>query len=253
MVVSHLRMKHSAGQGITEYLVIVFLVAVVVLVSVRVFGKSVNCQFRNATSSMDGSNVDGCNSSASPAEPEVAAKPINFVPPAQASFAPPQVAAQQVAPPPPPPALAIPPAASTVEPTPPLAPPAPPPAPPPPAPSESPTATPVDVLPPATPPTETPSPTPEPTPTIPTECYQNYTSGTCSWYYYNGGYGCGNFRTTDYSVTCAPLHAVRTDVVANGGFRLFCNQFRSEGVCNAAVPTSYSVAIAPSSCIGRCN
>ncbi len=41
------------GQGLTEFIVIVLLVAVVVLVSVRIFGHSIRCQFSNTSRQID--------------------------------------------------------------------------------------------------------------------------------------------------------------------------------------------------------
>ena len=44
---------NERGQGMAEYIIIVILVAIIVLVGVRLFGKSVINQFNNATSEVD--------------------------------------------------------------------------------------------------------------------------------------------------------------------------------------------------------
>jgi Flp pilus assembly pilin Flp len=43
------RKSTEAGQGMAEYIIIVILVAIIVLVGVKLFGKSVINQFNNAT------------------------------------------------------------------------------------------------------------------------------------------------------------------------------------------------------------
>lgn len=48
--VSH---KDERGQGMAEYIIIVILVAIIVLVAIRLFGKSVFNQFGNATQQID--------------------------------------------------------------------------------------------------------------------------------------------------------------------------------------------------------
>ena len=45
--------KHEAGQGMAEYIIIVILVAIIVLVGIRLFGKSIINQFNNATGQID--------------------------------------------------------------------------------------------------------------------------------------------------------------------------------------------------------
>ena len=45
--------KRERGQGMAEYIIIVILVAIIVLVGVRLFGKSVINQFNNATGEID--------------------------------------------------------------------------------------------------------------------------------------------------------------------------------------------------------
>jgi pilus assembly protein Flp/PilA len=45
--------KDERGQGLAEYIIIVILVAIIVLVAVRLFGKSVFNQFGNATQQID--------------------------------------------------------------------------------------------------------------------------------------------------------------------------------------------------------
>ena len=45
--------KDERGQGLAEYIIIVILVAIIVLVAVRIFGKSVFNQFGNATQQID--------------------------------------------------------------------------------------------------------------------------------------------------------------------------------------------------------
>ncbi len=45
--------KSERGQGMAEYIIIVILVAIIVLVAIRLFGKSVFNQFQNATEEVD--------------------------------------------------------------------------------------------------------------------------------------------------------------------------------------------------------
>ena len=45
--------RSENGQGLAEYIIIVILVAIIVLVAVRLFGKSVLNQFGNATQQID--------------------------------------------------------------------------------------------------------------------------------------------------------------------------------------------------------
>ncbi|MFN8390298.1 MAG: hypothetical protein U0136_08420 [Bdellovibrionota bacterium] len=45
--------NNERGQGLAEYIIIVILVAIIVLVAVRLFGKSVFNQFGNATQQID--------------------------------------------------------------------------------------------------------------------------------------------------------------------------------------------------------
>ena len=45
--------RNERGQGLAEYIIIVILVAIIVLVAVRLFGKSVFNQFSNATQQVD--------------------------------------------------------------------------------------------------------------------------------------------------------------------------------------------------------
>lgn len=45
--------QDERGQGLAEYIIIVILVAIIVLVAVRFFGKSVYNQFENATNEID--------------------------------------------------------------------------------------------------------------------------------------------------------------------------------------------------------
>jgi Flp pilus assembly pilin Flp len=45
--------KSESGQGMAEYIIIVILVAIIVLVAIRLFGKSVFNQFENATSEVE--------------------------------------------------------------------------------------------------------------------------------------------------------------------------------------------------------
>ncbi len=142
----------ASGQGLTEFIVIVVLVALIVLVSVRIFGRSVSCQFTDASNKIDSVGEAGSNC---PAQAVVDDEPEPPLPPPPLPPAPP-------APPPPPPPTAAPP---------PPEPPAPPPAPPaPPPPTPEPTAAPAPTVEPTAPPTPEPTPlstpTPEPTPDI---------------------------------------------------------------------------------------
>lgn len=45
--------RSERGQGMAEYIIIVILVAIIVLVGIRLFGKSVINQFNNATEEVD--------------------------------------------------------------------------------------------------------------------------------------------------------------------------------------------------------
>ena len=45
--------RRERGQGMAEYIIIVILIAIIVLVGVRLFGKSVINQFNNATGEID--------------------------------------------------------------------------------------------------------------------------------------------------------------------------------------------------------
>ncbi len=47
------RRNGESGQGLAEYIIIVILVAIIVLVAVRIFGRSVFNQFGNATGQID--------------------------------------------------------------------------------------------------------------------------------------------------------------------------------------------------------
>lgn len=45
--------RNEGGQGMAEYIIIVILVAIIVLVAIRLFGKSIFNQFNNATGEID--------------------------------------------------------------------------------------------------------------------------------------------------------------------------------------------------------
>lgn len=45
--------RNQSGQGMAEYIIIVILVAIIVLIGVKLFGRSVINQFNNATSEVD--------------------------------------------------------------------------------------------------------------------------------------------------------------------------------------------------------
>lgn len=47
------QLRNERGQGMAEYIIIVILVAIIVLVAIRLFGKSVYNQFNNATEEVD--------------------------------------------------------------------------------------------------------------------------------------------------------------------------------------------------------
>jgi len=49
----NLSSRRERGQGMAEYIIIVILIAIIVLIGVRLFGKSVITQFNNATSEID--------------------------------------------------------------------------------------------------------------------------------------------------------------------------------------------------------
>ena len=45
--------RNERGQGMAEYIIIVILVAIIVLIGVKLFGRSVINQFNNATGEID--------------------------------------------------------------------------------------------------------------------------------------------------------------------------------------------------------
>lgn len=45
--------RDERGQGMAEYIIIVILVAIIVLVAIKLFGRSVYNQFDNATEAVD--------------------------------------------------------------------------------------------------------------------------------------------------------------------------------------------------------
>ncbi len=45
--------RDERGQGMAEYIIIVILVAIIVLVGIKLFGKSIINQFNNATEQVD--------------------------------------------------------------------------------------------------------------------------------------------------------------------------------------------------------
>jgi Flp pilus assembly pilin Flp len=45
--------RNERGQGMAEYIIIVILVAIIVLIAVKLFGRSVCNQFNNATTGVD--------------------------------------------------------------------------------------------------------------------------------------------------------------------------------------------------------
>ena len=52
------RFRGEKGQGLAEYIIIVILVAIIVLVAVKFFGKSVYNQFENATNEVENLQKD---------------------------------------------------------------------------------------------------------------------------------------------------------------------------------------------------
>ena len=52
------RIRGEKGQGLAEYIIIVILVAIIVLVAVKYFGKSVYNQFENATNEVENLRKD---------------------------------------------------------------------------------------------------------------------------------------------------------------------------------------------------
>ena len=72
------------GQGLTEFLIVVILVAIVVLVSVRLFGQSVKCEFLESADQLDsGGSGTGCQtaSGVTPDDPAPEPPPEPPVPP----------------------------------------------------------------------------------------------------------------------------------------------------------------------------
>lgn len=140
------RLSPQRGQGLAEFVLITLVVAIVAIVAVRLFGRSVNCQFSQAGKNIDDTSTlaAGCRQS----EP-----PVDVAPQPTAPEPPPLPAA----PPPQPPPAPSPPAAPSPAPSPqpslaaPL-PPSPNPSPLPPPPSAAPS------------PVSSPSPAPSPTP-----------------------------------------------------------------------------------------
>jgi Flp pilus assembly pilin Flp len=61
-----LRTKQS-GQGMTEYILIVALIAVAVIAAVKIFGTSVSTGFTNATAQVGGATTGGSAASAAAA------------------------------------------------------------------------------------------------------------------------------------------------------------------------------------------
>lgn len=59
------KFRDEKGQGMAEYIIIVILVAIIVLVAIRLFGKSVFNQFENATKEVD-TLQSGSSNSVSP-------------------------------------------------------------------------------------------------------------------------------------------------------------------------------------------
>jgi len=45
--------REERGQGMAEYIIIVILVAIIVLIGVKLFGRSIINQFNNATTEVD--------------------------------------------------------------------------------------------------------------------------------------------------------------------------------------------------------
>mgnify|MGYP000149588438 CR=1 FL=1 len=52
------RLRGEKGQGLAEYIIIGILVAIIVLVAVKFFGKSVYNQFENATNQVESLQKD---------------------------------------------------------------------------------------------------------------------------------------------------------------------------------------------------
>ena len=50
--------RKERGQGMAEYIIIVILIAIIVLVGVKLFGRSVINQFNNATGEIDTLKTD---------------------------------------------------------------------------------------------------------------------------------------------------------------------------------------------------
>jgi len=111
------RIRSCHGQGLTEFIIIVILVGLVVLVAVRLFGKSVSCEFRGAAYEIDSDVVDpgGCPG-IEPPPPPPNVPPLNPpdspVPPSAPPEPPPTPAATPTPTPPTPCSAPIPPGQS---------------------------------------------------------------------------------------------------------------------------------------------
>ena len=74
----------NSGQGLAEFIILVVVVALIVLASVRLFGKSVSCEFDEASREIDqsvGSSSSGCPTQIASNEPEPPPPPPPPLPP----------------------------------------------------------------------------------------------------------------------------------------------------------------------------
>ena len=78
------------GQGMAEFIILVMLVAVIVLVGVRLFGRSVRCSFSSASAQIDSDAAsEDCDLGAESSAPVVSPQPPEFVPPLPPPLVPP--------------------------------------------------------------------------------------------------------------------------------------------------------------------
>ena len=55
----------ESGQGMAEYVIVIILVAILVIAAIRLFGRSVYCNYMNASREVDsagsGGQIEGCD------------------------------------------------------------------------------------------------------------------------------------------------------------------------------------------------
>ena len=253
----------APGQGVVEYVIIVVLVAIIILVGIRLYGRSVECQFTNAASEVEatlgtgGLDSNGCpvpkfngrDDSVLPPKPRPprrrpqsrppGAQPVNPPPTATSAAPATSVPATTTAP-----ATSIPPtttaqttSTTTVESV-----------------STSQTtsippntttaaSTTVEAPPPTSVPAPTSAPAPYPSPapsaTPPDLCYSNiFPKGNCVWDNTRLGDKCIPPGSTD-SVTCQP-ECMTKGAAYFDTYNSYCSQFTTQSACTAAKQSCFS-------------